>query len=314
MTLRPFVKSVQHALEYALVRFAFTAFSRMSFPALSRFGDWLGGFAFRFIPIRRRVTLDNLSRAFPAKTSAEIYAIARQVYRNFGRTFIQFLGLSGCSHADIRSYIRIDEAGLKILNDALQAGKGAIIITAHFGNWELLNLAFGAYGFPGGGLVRTQKNRRVDVLINQIREQTGCRSIPLGIAVREVLRGLKRGEVVGIVGDQHFGKKGSVWTQFFGRPVRTAQGIASFHLKTGAPMVMAFSYHQRDGYLTTHFERLEYASLNETEEACIQRITQLMTTRLEAEIRRYPDHWFWMHRRWKDSERGADFVLMQKTD
>lgn len=299
---KKFVKPVQHQIEYWLVRLLFASFSLLSFRTLSRIGDIMGSLTYHVFRVRRRVTLDNLSHAFPDKSPAERHDIARRTYRNFGRTFIQFLGSYGMSKADIRQVIRFGD--LEKLQKIKAKGRGAIIVASHFGNWELLNIAFGAYDLlPACSIVRLQKNRKVDRLIRDIRGQTGIKSIPLGISIREILKALRNNEFVGIAGDQNFKKDGSVWVQFFGRPVLTAQGTAAFALKTGAPLVCGFTYHQPDGRLTAAFEMLELPELSGDTREDIQRITQHITNRLEQEIRAYPDHWFWMHRRWKHSHK-----------
>ncbi len=295
-----YIKPVQHFIEYQLVRLIFFAFNFLSFKALGRLGDFLGSFTFRFVRIRRAVTLDNLTHAFPEKSDREILNIAHRTYRNFGRTFFQFLGMAGLSKAEIRRIIDFGD-GLRLLQDVLKEGKGGIVNAAHFGNWELLSIAFGAYDLPGCALVLTQKNRQVDDLINSIRSCSGVVCVPLGISVREIIRALRRNGFVGIVGDQSFRTMNSVWVQFFGRPVLTAQGTAAFVLKTGAPLICGLAYHQPDGRLVAKFERLEYGPLSGDPKKDIQQITQAFTTRLEHEIRRHPDQWFWMHRRWKHS-------------
>jgi KDO2-lipid IV(A) lauroyltransferase len=294
-------KPIQHYLEYLAVRIVLMLFSPFSFPTLGRIGSALGSLTFHLFRIRRRVTIENLEHAFPEKSPSEIREIAHRTYQNFGRTFLQFMGMSRIDKAGVRRCIDFGEEGQELLQHVQQEGKGGIIVASHFGNWELLHLGFGAYGFPGRTIVRTQKNKRVDDLINQIRSRTGCTSIPFGSSVRGILKGLKEEAFVGIAGDQSFKRKGSVWVDFFGRPALTAQGAAYFHLKTGAPLIPTFTYHQPNGYLQANFEILEIEELSGRFEEDVLRVTQNITARLEQEIRKHPDHWFWMHQRWKDS-------------
>ena len=241
------LKPIQHYLEYLAVRIVLVLFSPFSFPMLGRIGSALGSLTFYLFRIRRKVTIDNLQHAFPEKTPPEIQEIAHRTYQNFGRTFVQFMGMSQIDKAGVRRCIDFGEEGLELLRQVQQEGKGGIIVASHFGNWELLHLGFGAYGTPGRTIVRTQKNKRVDDLIGKIRSRTGCSSIPFGSSVRGILKGLKENAFVGIAADQSFKRKGSVWVDFFGRPALTAQGAAYFHLKTGAPLIPTFTYHQPDG-------------------------------------------------------------------
>ena len=122
-----------------------------------------------------------------------------------------------------------------------------------------------------------------------------------GSSVRGILKGLKENGFVGIAGDQSFKRKGSVWVDFFGRPALTAQGAAYFHLKTGAPLIPTFTYHQPDGSIKASFEILTPDNLSGNLDEDVLRVTQGITTRLEEEIRRHPDHWLWMHQRWKNN-------------
>jgi len=291
------IKSAQHYIEYLTVCFALFLFRYFSFPTLSRIGDFLGGVAFHLVRIRRGVTLDNLRKAFPEKSDQDVYEIARRTYRNFGRTFIQFLGVSHLTNEEICQAIEFGP-GVEFLNKVLKQGKGGLIIGGHFGNWEVMSMGFGAYGFPGNAVVKVQKNRRVHKLIEQIRGRTGIESIPLGSSIREIFKALRQNKFVGIAADQHFRNHGGAWVDFFGRPVLAAQGAAKIALKTGSPLICVFSYHQPDGRLTTKFEKLHVPLSGDTSRDILN-VTQAITTRLEQEVRRYPDHWLWMHRRWK---------------
>jgi len=296
-----YLEPAKHYLEYLAVRGIAILFAPLPFPILGRIGSVLGSFAYHVIGIRRRVAIDNLQHAFPEKSPAEIREIAHRTYQNFGRTFVQFAGMSRADTHSVRQCIDFNQQGKQLLSRVLEEGKGGIIVASHFGNWELLHLGFGAYGFPGRTIVRTQKNKRVDDLINRVRGRTGCQSIPFGSSVRGILKGLRENVFVGIAGDQSFKRKGSVWVDFFGRPALTAQGAAYFHLKTGAPLIPTFTYHQPDGSIRASFEILTLDGLSGNLEQDVFRVTQRITTRLEEEIRRHPDHWFWMHQRWKGS-------------
>lgn len=300
---KKYIKPIQHSIEYYIVKLLFFVFGFLSVPTISRIGEYLGLVGFRLLRFRRDVTIDNLQQAFPEKSIAEIRQIARQCFRNFGRAFLQFLALPHMSAADLRNYVDYSD-GHTELNRILDKDQGGIVLTAHFGNWEWLTVAFGAYGYQGGAIVKTQKNKRVDSLINELRGKTGLETYPLGVAIRGVLKTLKQKKFIGIAADQDFKKKGSVWVQLFGRPVLTAQGPAFFLLKTRVPALYSFTYHQPGGKLKAKFVRLEYEHLiTGDEEKDIQAISQAHTSLLEEQIRLQPDHWFWMHRRWKSTTR-----------
>ena len=296
------IKELKHAIEFGFVKIFFIILPLFSIEFLSKLGDFLGKLVFYLIPYRRAVTLDNLRKAFPEKAESEIKAIARRCYQNFGRTFLQFFALQKMSAEDIRYYVDFSEC-YYLLKQVEAQGKGGIILTAHFGNWEWLSVAMGAYGFKGCGVTRTQKNRKVNELMKTLREKTGIRTASIKNAPREIFAALKNNEFVGIVADQDFKKKGSVWVNFFGRPVLIAQGPAVFALRTNATIVYSFTYHQPDGRLKVKILPLPAFEPGDDHEENVQRFTQLHTTLLEQVAREQPDHWFWMHRRWKSTEK-----------
>jgi KDO2-lipid IV(A) lauroyltransferase len=122
--------------------------------------------------------------------------------------------------------------------------------------------------------------------------------IPMGISTREVFRTLQEGKVVAMLGDQS-GPKESVFINFFGRPAATHRGAAAFSLKAGAPIVMLFLVRQKDGVYETQFEEVDRSGLEEYTEENVNELTRRHTAILEKYIRMHPDHWLWMHKRWK---------------
>ena len=173
------------------------------------------------------------------------------------------------------------------------------MLSGHFGNWELI--AFGvAYlsKHPLSIIVQTQSNKRVNDVINRHRCLLGNSVIPLGMSVRETIKILNGGGIIAMAPDQS-GPMEGVYVDFFGRRVASHQGPAALALRTGATMIIGFMIRQPDWTYNAILEEVPMADLNGYSEVHVQELTQRHTTILEKFIRQYPDHWLWMHRRWK---------------
>ena len=189
-----------------------------------------------------------------------------------------------------------------VLHDALTRKKGLILLSAHYGSWELIISALRLHvGHPFVIVVQHQRNRKIDKLINSYRCRFDNSTVPLGPSVRELIKALQEGRVVAMLADQS-GPKESIFVDFFGRPAATHRGAAAFSLKTGAPIVMAFLVRQQDGKYETWFEEVGQLGLDGYNEKNILELTRRHVEMLEKHIRLHPDHWLWMHKRWKHAE------------
>jgi KDO2-lipid IV(A) lauroyltransferase len=172
------------------------------------------------------------------------------------------------------------------------------MLSGHFGNWELIAAGVGYLGKVSMTvIVQTQSNKLVDRVINRHRCLLGNKVVTMDKSVREILGALQRGEVVAIAPDQS-GPMEGVFVDFFGRSVATHQGPAAFALRTGAPVQMGFIVRNIDGSYEVTLEQVSTAGLTNDGESIIE-LTRRHTALLEQYIRAYPDHWLWMHRRWK---------------
>ena len=259
-------------------------------------GDLLGDFAFYGVRMRRRVTLDNLTAAFPKKSPQELRAIARRAYRNFAKMMIEYIRFPELSTQTIRDRVKIENE--HYLRLAMEGTKGAVCVGGHFGNWELMGAAVRAAGYPMCFLVGEQHNKLVDNLMNRYRELVGIEIIHMGMAVRGVLRALRQNKLVAMLSDQDAGREG-VFVQFFNRPASTHRGPATFALKVGSPILFGSAIRLQGGKHRVIFEEVNYDSAAGLTPENTERVTQAYSAILEKYVRLYPDHWFWMHRRWK---------------
>lgn len=265
------------------------------------FGEVLGWVAGVVLRIRWRTVREHLRRSFPEKDEGWRRRVARASYRHLGREAVATLRLSRTGPREVRERTRVE--GLDALRDALEWGRGAIVVTGHFGNWEVGGAALTVRGVPLDVVAQRQRNPLFDADLTGTRERLGMRVILRGRAPREVLRSLRRGRCVAIVGDQNV-RRGGLFVDFFGRPASTARGAAIFALRSHAPLFLALARREpgASGYRLT-LERLSFTPSGDVEEDTL-RLTRTHTRHLERAVRSTPEQYFWQHRRWKTRPPG----------
>lgn len=251
--------------------------------------------------IRRDVVDQNLLRAFPEKDVAWRERVARESYRHLGREGLAIAALGSRSAAEIRE--RTPITGWDRLKDAIDRGRGVVMVTAHFGNWELAGASLAVRGIGVDGIVQRQRNPFVDRDIVAVREALGFRVIDRRHASKLVLPALQEGRVVGFVADQDARRNG-VFVPFFGTPASTHRGAALFAIRSGAPLFVGVAIRRDDGTYDCRASEIE-ADRSGPLDAAVLRLTAAFTLRLEDEIRTAPEQYFWMHKRWKTRPRPA---------
>jgi KDO2-lipid IV(A) lauroyltransferase len=286
----------RHLIEYLLFRALLWLVSRLSWDGTRRLGRLLGSFAFGVIRLRRRVALDNLRQAFPGWTEGRRMEVARQCYRHFGITFLELCRLPRLSREQLTSRVRLAQPDL--FNQARVEGRGAVLVTGHVGNWELSGASLPGFGFPTCVLVGRQHNRRIDAFVNRARESAGLRVLWADEGLRPILRALRANRFVAFLSDQDAGRDG-VFVPFLGRLASTPLGPVRFARSGRCPIIFGYAIRQPDGtYLLEMPPPLRVREDLLPEEAELE-ATRRTVELLEDVIRRYPEQWFWMHRRWK---------------
>jgi KDO2-lipid IV(A) lauroyltransferase len=296
-------RALKHRLEYALLASLGTLGRAVSENTAAAAGARLGEAAFDVFKLRRKVALDNLLQAFPERSSIEIEAIARSLYRNLGKNLLEFLRFPNLSGEDIRH--KVTFIGREHFDRAIEGGKGALLISSHFGNWELYAASIAAYGYPISVVVYEQHNPLTDRMMNDIRRAKNIDVIFKPDAPRAILKALAKNRFVAILIDQDAGQDG-VFVDFMGRPASTAKGPAVFAIRTGAPLLTGVIVRQADGGHTGYIEPPAYADPTKDKEQETQRLTAYVTAAMERYVRKYPDHWYWVHRRWKTQPMGSE--------
>jgi KDO2-lipid IV(A) lauroyltransferase len=274
-----------------------TLFSFIPFRILSAMGSWLGGLYYYLDRSRKQIGLNNLKIAFGEnRTDTELQAILKSVYRNMGSSLFEFAALPRLNREKTERFVRFQ--GLEKLEAARKAGRGVILITAHFGNWELYIQRLAVSGYPLHIIVRQANVRMLHNFMTRCRETHGNRMIIRDHAAREILNILKQGKILGVMGDQRGSTSRGLMIDFFGRPAPTNPTPAKIMLKTGAAVLTTFGVRNPDQTHTVYINDPMEICRTEDMERDVFTITQNYMKDIEDMIRQYPDQWLWMHRRW----------------
>ena len=288
---------LSHRLEYAGLRVLMSLTRRLAPARASQVGDVLGALVFHVTGMRKKLVMEHMVRVFGMTRDSEaLRALSRSVYRQLGRTAVEHARLLAGRTADLRD--RLAVSGEDHIVQARKGGRGVILITGHFGYWELLGATVAMLGYPITVVAKKLHNPAVDRLVHARRERLGMAVATMDKAPAAVFRALRRNECIGLLADQDAGA-GGVFVDFLGRRASTYQGPALFSLRTGAPIVPCFIIRSGPERHRVCFETPIEAIPTGDEPADIARITQAYTDVLARYIMDYPDHWFWVHRRWK---------------
>jgi KDO2-lipid IV(A) lauroyltransferase len=289
---------VRHRLEYAAVVTLRGALAVLPHGFVRAMGAGIGMMFYALDTKHRRVAITNLTQSFPTRTPSEVQAIARAMFRHFGRLLFEMLKFSTLSPAAMMQ--RVEFEGEDRARLAYGQGRGVLFFTGHFGFWELHAIVHGLQLRPIGVLARALDNPHLNTLLEQVRGRTGNTVIYRQGAVRRVLKTLAAGEGVAMLIDQHMHSADAIWVDFFERPAATTSTLAVLALRTGAPVVPVFAMPVGRGRYRMIYEHAVEPPAGEGPEA-VREFTQRCTDVLEMYVRRNPELWLWMHRRWRDA-------------
>ncbi len=245
----------------------------------------------------RTRAIEHLSVAFGAEKSPdEISKLCRRCFENLGKGLMEVLQFPRLTSENLSKLVAFE--GRQNLDNAFKKGKGVIILTAHFGNWELLAASLTLSGYKVNFIVRPVRSPRLEMMLNRNRESMGIGCIPRGTSIKNALKCLKRNEILGILSDIDT-KVDGVFVDFFGRPAFTPRGPVSIALRTGAVLVPAFIIRQKDDTHKVVIEKALELKTTDDQESDILRNTARFTKVIESYIRKYPEQWIWIHQRWK---------------
>ena len=260
-------------------------------------GQALGGLSFYILKKERERALRNLDIAFgPSKSSAEKRGIAKKVFENLGKSFVEIVSIQKFNKNNINKYISC--GNIDILRRFVRDGKGAIILSAHFGNWELLAHYLSMQGLPLNVIARRVRMDWLEAFLSRIRKKNNVNVIYRDASAKEIVDLLRKKEFVGIMPDQDMDSVSGVFVDFFGKSAWTPNGAAILNYLTGVDIVPCFIARRPFGHEFFAGAPIEPAKTGDREKDILEN-TGRYTKVIEDYIRRFPEQWVWFHDRWK---------------
>lgn len=288
--------------EVALTRIMAAPMERASWEGCRRTGAWLGLLLFHALKRRQQVAIDNIQLAFPEISDKRARQIARCSAQNFGMTFCEFLHLNVATPQSIRDYVSVENEDY--LHQGFERGKGVILLTGHFGNWEALG-ARAAQMFEIAAISRPTSNTGVQDHLNRIRKNIKLGLIYPSEGPRPPLRFLRKNNALAILPDQYAGDKG-LMLPMFGHPTSVWPSLSHLAMVSGATVVPAWGVRQKpwmsNGKLIAKLSPGYQVTAGEDKDAAVLEATKRMVAEIENIVRQYPEQWMWLHRRWREHD------------
>ncbi|MEQ1820887.1 MAG: lysophospholipid acyltransferase family protein [Fimbriimonadaceae bacterium] len=257
-------------------------------------GAKLGRFAFKLSKRHRARALENLTRAFPEMAASERLKVAQGVLEHFGRVMADFLRSNVRSNEEALASTEV--VGREHFDEALKLGRGILLVSGHFGNWERMSHWISASGYPVSVVARDANDPEMNKLVVELRNACGAKVISRGDAVRPILERLRGNELVGILPDQN---SGEIFVPFFGHLCGTVKGPGTLALRTKSPVIPVYCVRVGPArYQMVICPPLEPEPGFEP----IEGMTRAINRSLEEQIRRYPEQYLWIHNRWKSAK------------
>ena len=290
---------------YAVLRSFLAVGGRLPLAVSRSIGRALGSATFRLLPRSRGRIVNHLELAFPELDGSRCREIARGCATHFGLMLAEVAWLWHVQTSDVEKLCQLE--GLEHIQSALDDKRGAMLATAHCGNWELLAARLPIAGVPLMSAVRELDDPRLDRLVTAIRTRFGIQIVPRGPAAgRQLARMLARNGVGGLLIDQDIRDVPGVFVPFFGRPAWTPSGAALLSIRMRCPMVPGFIHRRADGtHLAEIHPPLPEPAAGSLEDR-VAELTALATAAIERQVRAHPEQWVWMHRRWRTQPESSE--------
>ena len=260
---------------------------------------WVVGCLFRY---RWKESQAALMRCFPEKPEEEVRSILRSMYKNLGMSLLETLFLLSKGIDAYKNSYRIFNQHL--VDEALKLNKGALILTAHIGNWELAGFLVAKLGYRISAIVKEIKNPQLNHFWSSVRNRNGVETLASRHSFHSALRALKKNRLLVFLIDQNMTRKKGVFVKFFGRWACTTPGLAYLAAVSKAPVLPAYSLRNEDGSIQVVFLPALEPPPDRKKETILA-ATQLYTKVVEDLVRKHPDQWIWLHRRWRTQPKGT---------
>lgn len=295
----------QTFLEYAAARIVLSVVGIFPIKQSIGLGRLFGLVAYRLAGELRRTGEINLKLAFPEKTPEERQQLLRGCFESLGRV----LGLFSHFADPMENIMTVVEPMALERLQAAKKGRGVVFCTAHLGAWELTSYTVAHLGYPMTVIVRPIDNQQIEQMIDRYRRKTGNRTLDKFSAGRSMLKVLRQGEFLGLLFDLNALDDEAIFVDFFGVPASTNFLTAKLALRMDVPILPVFAPwdNTRKKFLLDVTEPIEGKHSGD-EEADVRELTARLTQVFEKHIRRYPDQWLWIHKRWKTRPKGEPSI------
>jgi KDO2-lipid IV(A) lauroyltransferase len=298
-TIGGHLKTARFHVEATLVRVVSAGVALLPMAAVRRCGHGLGRVMFWVDGFHRRIALENLAHAFPSRPAAERRALAKAMFAHFGALLFELLKFGSLSREEMAGLIEVE--GMDRVANAHKQGRGVFFVTGHFGYWEMQAIAHPFHAPTIAVLARPLDNPLLHALLERLRTMTGNRVAYRQGALRRVLRELAANNGVAMLIDQHLHTSEAVYVDYFGRPAATTSALAALALRTGAVVIPVFALPLPGGRYRFIYEHPVEPPPADAADPVVE-YTQRCTDVLEMYVRRHPELWLWMHRRWRERE------------
>jgi len=304
------MKKTKHIIEYLIVITLRPVLSSIPYRIRLPIGKIFGIGLYYLYKKRRDISLDNISNSFPEKNNEWHKKLCKYSFMHLSMSIMEFMQIPVLNKKFINKYFIIE--GEKYLKEALKKGKGLIAICPHIGNWEYVAAYFGLKGYPASVIMKRQSNPYINRIIEKYRKSLNIELIYKRKAGFAVLRALKQNRIIGFVADQDAGKNG-IFVDFLGRMASTAQGPARFALSYGTPVIVIIGIRKGNGvFKIIASPILDFKYNKKIREEAIMENTLIWTKKTEDYIKKYPEQYFWIHRRWKTKNDKTRINIAQK--
>ncbi len=297
----PLRKRVRRELRVRALLFFLPLLGKLPHRLAVAIGGAVGSLAWYLVGSERQLALTHLALALPELTAVERARIGRASFANLGRSALELAAVAGLQHR-LSQVVQLDDEGRTLLREAHAQGKGCVFVSCHVGNWELLARRIALEGFPCGTVAREAQDPRLTALLERSRQGAGVQVLWRGKPglARALLRLLRAGGFVGLLIDQDTDVRG-YFVPFFGRPAFTPRAAGDLAVRTGAPMLFGCVHRVAPAVHRVVIRSIAVPASGDREADSLA-ATAAATRAIEEEVRRRPDEWVWMHRRWRTKE------------
>jgi KDO2-lipid IV(A) lauroyltransferase len=254
-------------------------------------------------PRHRRQVTRNLAQAFPTAAPSRLVELKNKIYSHFGRVFIEIAStFARKDPQSILSRVRVNH--MEILERVLEKKRGVIVFSAHFGNWEWIPLILhNGLHQEIHSIARPMDNPLIENKVREFREAMGSNVIYKQGSLRTILQRLKRNGIIYLLIDQNTVTREGVFVDFFGTQAATITTVSQLYLKKDVPLLPVFLHYENKEIVLDILPEIDYAT-DRNHPAAITELTQQLTGLIEAQVRKFPEQWFWFHDRWKTRPQG----------